>query len=139
MHWIAKYVGLPYRSGGRDETGIDCWGLVFLVYPREFGIAVPVLPGVSANSALGIHRTIVETVKQDWLPIEKPIDGCVVTMSQKTAEHHVGLWVDADGGKVVHSWKGQSVIADTLLRLRLKGIRNIKYYKHRLWTGLNQT
>jgi len=133
MHWIAKYIGLPYLSGGRDVQGVDCWGLIFLVYPQEFQIELPTLPGISAQAPLGIHRTLTEHAEQDWKELQYPVDGCVVAMSQKEAMHHVGLWANADGGKVVHSWKGDRVIADTTLKIRLKGFRKLKFYQHRLW------
>src|SRR5262249_15997138 len=39
--WIAGYVGLPFRSLGRDRDGLDCWGLVHLVYREVFRLEVP--------------------------------------------------------------------------------------------------
>lgn len=44
--WAAGYVGLPYRVGGRERDGLDCWGLVRLVWREEFGLAVPEHAGV---------------------------------------------------------------------------------------------
>jgi cell wall-associated NlpC family hydrolase len=39
--WAAEYIGLPFRAHGRDRTGLDCYGLLFLVLDEKFGISVP--------------------------------------------------------------------------------------------------
>jgi len=41
--WAAEYIGLPYKDGGRDRAGIDCWGLLRLVRMERVRNA-PVLP-----------------------------------------------------------------------------------------------
>lgn len=123
---------MPYLPGGRGPDGVDCWGLLLLVY-AEFGIALPALPGISAASVLNIHSQIEGEAKKDWIEIPTPIEGCAVAMSQQEAVHHVGIWTQADGGRIVHSWKHQNVVADSLKSIRLKGIRTIRYYQHRAW------
>jgi len=133
MHWASKYIGYPYLEGGRGEGGVDCWGLLFVAYLAEFGIALPEIPGVSAEAVLSFNSALAKEVERDWVEIEAPVDGCAVAMSQKVAIHHVGIWAEADGGKVVHSWKQQKVIADTLKSLKLKGMQTIKFYRHRKW------
>lgn len=35
--WAAEYVGIPYRTRGRDRSGCDCWGLLALVFRERFG------------------------------------------------------------------------------------------------------
>lgn len=41
-NWLDKYVGLPWRIGGRElRGGIDCWGLARLVLRDEAGIFLP--------------------------------------------------------------------------------------------------
>lgn len=37
---VRKYLGIPYRHGGRDLTGVDCLGLAYLFY-RDCGISIP--------------------------------------------------------------------------------------------------
>lgn len=36
----AELVGIPYKDGGRDREGLDCYGLV-LLFMRELGIELP--------------------------------------------------------------------------------------------------
>lgn len=41
MQW-AKWVGVPYKCGGRDlSEGLDCYGLVVEIYQKELGITLP--------------------------------------------------------------------------------------------------
>jgi len=123
-------VGIPYRLGGRDETGLDCWGLVRLYYLRERGIDLPLLPGIASQDILGISREIYKEKNGPWREVETPREGTVVGMSLRHIIHHVGLWTEADGGKVVHCWEGGSVIAEPIRLLRLKGVKTIQFLEY---------
>jgi cell wall-associated NlpC family hydrolase len=37
-------IGIPYQHNGRNEDGIDCWGLVYLFF-KEVGIELPLDDG----------------------------------------------------------------------------------------------
>lgn len=39
--WVNDYVGLPWKTLGRDRDGVDCWGLCCLVYAERRGIILP--------------------------------------------------------------------------------------------------
>jgi cell wall-associated NlpC family hydrolase len=39
--WVKQYVGLPFAEHGRDHHGVDCWGLLRLIYQEQFGVALP--------------------------------------------------------------------------------------------------
>lgn len=39
--WAAQYVGLPYKPLGRDRDGVDCWGLLALVWREQLGRELP--------------------------------------------------------------------------------------------------
>lgn len=127
-HWSTRYIGLPYSIGGRDRDGVDCWGLLCLVYQNEQGIRLPELPGVVQWDSLAISREILGQSKGSWSEVSAPMEGCAVAMSLREVLHHVGIWTDADGGKVIHAWKDHPVVADTIKSLRLKGIRTIKFF-----------
>jgi len=127
-HWARNYIGLPHCHGGRDRSGLDCWGLVTLVYEEVLGIMLPELPGITTQGVFAVSREIATQRTAGWTRIERPIECGIVGMSHNHALHHVGIWTDADGGKVIHCWKS-SVVADTLDALkRWKGIRTLEFY-----------
>jgi len=132
-HWAAKYIGIPYRLGGRDSGGLDCYGLVKLVYLEQRRISLPDLPGIAEKPIMEVCREILAQTQESWTEVAKPVDGCLVAMSQSDALHHAGVWADADGGKVVHAYEHVGyVIAETILFLRLKGFRTIKFLTYGL-------
>lgn len=130
MHWARQYIGLPFVLGGRTKEGLDCWGLVKVVYQEVKGIELPDFAGTVGAAALAAKMQGPDL--QAWQEIAEPTDGCMVAMSQKRhIIHHVGLWAAVDGGKVVHaSGNGISVVCDTLRVLRLKGYKVFKYYQY---------
>lgn len=130
-HWAAKYIGLPYVPGGREKDGVDCWGLLRLIYKEEMQLDLPLLPGVVDESLLAISRRFESA--SNWFEISAPEDGCAVAMSKHRFLHHVGIWAEADGGKVIHCW---SVVAtssaETIRSLRVKGFKVIKFFRYGL-------
>ena len=40
--WVSAYVGLPFKEGGRNRYGLDCYGLLRLVINERFGLMTPV-------------------------------------------------------------------------------------------------
>lgn len=135
LHWVHRYLALPYVPGGRSSAGVDCWGLLRLVYAVEFGIALPTLPGICAENVLALTTTLEEEKLRSWTEVPQPFDGCAVGMSQRTQLHHVGIYAAADGGKVIHCWSGNNCVhAETFRQLWLKGFLVIKFYRHKLWS-----
>jgi cell wall-associated NlpC family hydrolase len=40
VHWSRDFVGLPWRLAGRSRDGVDCWGLLWLIYRDVLGIEI---------------------------------------------------------------------------------------------------
>lgn len=38
---LSEYVGIPFKSRGRERTGADCWGIVWMVYREVLKIELP--------------------------------------------------------------------------------------------------
>jgi hypothetical protein len=73
--WVAPYIGLPWKTMGRDREGLDCWGLVRLVFLERWSIALPAHSTCGWNSqmrprdALLLARTIERSIGEDWKPV----------------------------------------------------------------------
>lgn len=39
--WITSYLGIPFQDHGRTREGVDCYGLVRLIYEERRGITLP--------------------------------------------------------------------------------------------------
>lgn len=39
--WVASYLNLPFKDQGRTREGVDCYGLVRLIYQEQLRIELP--------------------------------------------------------------------------------------------------
>lgn len=76
MRWASSYVGLPYVARGRDRGGVDCWGLVRLVYAEQLGLSLPMHGMVDPDDHREIARLIeLELATQEvWRPSDGACD-----------------------------------------------------------------
>lgn len=128
MHWSTQYIGLPYLAGGRDRVGLDCWGLIRLIYHEHLGVLLPELPGIVPPDLQPISRENLAICYKGWVEVGKPKEWVAVGMSRKETVHHVGVWTEADGGRVIHCWHELPVVADTPKTLKLRGLHIRKFY-----------
>lgn len=84
--FVNGYIGLHYEIGGRDKHGIDCYGLVCLIYKEVLGIDLP-------------DWVTDEFVDWDgeygqWADIKDPVDFCLVrsTLGVNMPDHF-GVYV----------------------------------------------
>ncbi len=112
---LKKYIGLPFKDGGRDFDGVDCWGLVRLVWKEEYGIIMPDM-GDAYSSAFArgeVGKTAIMLESGEWnedvshLP-RRLFD--VLVFSFGTLDLHVGLWV-ADG-EMLHVMRGMDTVIE---------------------------
>jgi probable lipoprotein NlpC len=100
--WWAKYLTLEYEASGRDLSGVDCWGLVYLIYSQELKVSLPRYDVISADDAMAAVNTMDDAIlKGPWRPIEhgfeQPFDvarirrPALVQGSLKRVQWHVGV------------------------------------------------
>lgn len=90
-----RYLDIPYKDGGRDWDGCDCWGLVRLILAEERGIVLPSFSDVTdLSSFLEVRRMFKE--------VDSPGDWDLVNLrSRGPFFAHVGLH---HGGLVIQSY-----------------------------------
>ena len=75
-----------------------------------------------------IHKVDAEK-KAHWEQIGKPEDGCAVLMSRNRYPVHIGMWLDIDGGKVLHCAQGMGVVFQNRQALKFDGWTGITYWR----------
>lgn len=143
--WCARFIGRPYRLGGRGPAAWDCWGLVLAVLRDHFGLPVPDYgadtPDDSADHAAmarlalagagdGWHRLLSRSdlrTALSWPPSGPEQPGDVVLMRRGLYPCHVGIVVAADW--MIHAQDGIGTAAE---RLRHGAERNniLSLYRH---------
>lgn len=96
--WVAAYVGIPYRALGRDEEGVDCWGLVRLIYAGRLGVGLPAYDGrgFSGRASVSDVAALVESAKRTcWheVPEADAAVPDVVLLRVRGQPIHVGVLV----------------------------------------------
>jgi cell wall-associated NlpC family hydrolase len=103
--WCARYVGLPFKSLGRDRSGVDCWGIVYLVYQEAFRREVPRYGEyVDAYDFLEVSALIRGEIATRWHEVSPEACGDVILLRVNGQPCHVGIVVAQ--GKFLHSIEG---------------------------------
>lgn len=118
---LKDYVGLPFKVMGRSVDGVDCYGLLWLVYRDMRGIELPPLTNqydcIKDDELLS---TIVKREMRDcWQEVgqELPFDAILLKMAGQPV--HVGVVVG--DGMMLH------------IKPDEKATSVIESYKHSAW------
>ena len=107
--WSRDYVGLPWRFAGRSRSGIDCWGLLWLIYRDVLGIEV--ISYAQETMDAPEREQIAALLNSDrqvspWLDVkpgtERPFD--MVVFRRAGIDSHVGIVVES--GRMLHITNG---------------------------------
>lgn len=127
-HWAIGLIGRPYVALARGPDAFDCWGLCVYVWREQFGLAVPDV-GCDPADARSVRRAFEAGVASGAAaPIAKPIEGCAVYLSRARLPDHVGIWIDADRGGVLHVIEGLGVVFTRGTALNANGFKVLGYY-----------
>ena len=118
-------IGIPFRDGGRDMTGLDCWGLVRIIYDR-IGIDLPDYR-IAAADELAVHEEMLEQEPR-WRRLERPEAGAVVLIAngETGRANHVGVYIG--DGRMIHAYAYSGV---AISHTRRWAAHIIGYYKPR--------
>lgn len=130
-HWAESYLGRPWASGAAGPDAYDCHGVVRAVYRDIFGVVLPVVD-VDALQPLAVRRAMRDYDYSAWMPLAAPeSEFDVVEMSHGNRPHHVGVWLEVDGGGVLTSVQGAGVIFQNMTSLRQHGWNIVACYRRR--------
>ena len=123
---IGWYIrSFQYGENATGEDGLlNCWGLLRHVQARHFGID---LPTVSLGDALA-HLYDERMTSGAWQIVPEPFHGAGVLM-RDGQEPHCGVWLDIEGGGVLHCVRGIGVRWQKPLALHMSGYSRLKFYR----------
>jgi cell wall-associated NlpC family hydrolase len=117
MPCLSDLIGLPYKTHGRDESGLDCFGLVWLIALRNgTPIEDPWYKGFSP-----------ELIKlADQMNVEKTEfkTGCIIEM-EKEGRLHLGYSIDNE--RMIHATRNEGVIVEEIGKYPVKAYWAFKY------------
>lgn len=109
MSTFDRFVGIPYLDKGRSIVGVDCWGLLRMVFRELRGIE---LPSYSERYVTGADRRamarLIAGELDDWHEVpagqEQSFDG--VLMREGKYPRHIG--VVTQPGMLLHVEQGET-------------------------------
>lgn len=129
MHWVTRYLNKKWEPCGRGPDTFDCWGLIYDFYKRFLGVPLP-LYQVLPSDLRNVSETFSESSGSDmWQRVSNPEAFDVVGLGRKSIIHHVGLYLENDGGMILHVGDGIPAKAETLNEIR-KQYKRIEFYRH---------
>lgn len=126
--WYNKYIDIPYKDGGRDASGLDCWGLVRLVYKDQFDTELPSF--TAEYSTAKDHERLSEIFareKENWETLSTPEVGSVILFRMLGTETHVGVYIGEN--KFLHIREGVNSVVESV-DSRLWKQRLVGYFKY---------
>ncbi len=109
MHWSNPYVGLPWSFAGRSRVGVDCWGLLWLVYGEVLNVVVASYAAETTDAperaeiaALLSHDRAIAP----WSPIELGRERAfdMAVFRRAGLDSHIGIVLEP--GRMMHILDG---------------------------------
>jgi lipoprotein Spr len=117
---MIEYTKIPFKANGRDFSGADCWGLVWLIYRYELGIDLPTYTHYDANTLREVAKAMMtHSIADDWIEVDEPKKFDVVVMrarvramdgKRRSLPIHVGVAVDKY--RFIHCEQGVNTVVE---------------------------
>ncbi len=129
---IGRYrIAEPQQEPNEVPRQMDCQDLVRHVSKLAFDREIFMVKTPSARVADLVRFIKEHPERYMWRIQEHPEHGGLVEMSHGLHPHHVGIWLDIDGGGILHCHVG-GVGFDTVLALKAAGWRRFIFHG---WNG----
>lgn len=129
--WAGYYIGLPFEEHGRTISGLDCWGLVRLVFGEQYNICLPSY--AQAYDSTNNEKELGPLIRKEsskWRRIKKGQEqlGDVIVMRIRGEPMHVGLVLGDH--TMLHVQRNINSCIEKYKKRRWKG-RIIGFFRHR--------
>lgn len=121
--YIRNLIGSPWIAGARGPKAYDCWGLFLEVQRAQFNRELPEIPIDALNIKEVLNAFSHHPERQRWRKVKQPMEGDAILMRQSRYPVHIGVWLEIDGGGVLHAVQHAGVVYQTLAALEAHGWR----------------
>jgi cell wall-associated NlpC family hydrolase len=127
---MIDYINIPFKPMGRDENGVDCYGLVRLFLSDECGI---ILPRLDESVDVFNNSEIHNKLEQDKPLIESdiitnPQKGDIVIIRVGGVSAHVGVMIS--NKMLMHTNSTTGVVVESIdsprIKNRIEEFRRVK-------------
>ncbi len=103
-----KYLGVPYLHLGRSLQGLDCYGLIIMVY-KEIGYNLIDLDNYDKNWTRKGEDLFVDNYQKQWVRVITPhLYDVILFTGAKGLTNHAGIYLRPD--RFLHCVKAGVVI-----------------------------
>ena len=85
---LTRLIGIPWKVGGRDYTGVDCGGLVILASLKLYNIYIPDMWVYTKDNNFEVARNALNDLQLFADPIDHVEEGAIVVLTIKDAVHY---------------------------------------------------
>lgn len=107
MGSLGKYIGLTYKNLGRDIKGVDCYGLIYLIFQNERNIELPDFTELKYEKEWYKSKNhILDNVDEKWDSVSLPYkkyDILLMRLGTKSIVNHCGMFLEGD--KFIHIYE----------------------------------
>ena len=108
--WWNDYIGIPYAEKGRNKSGLDCWGLVRLVYKEQYNIEIPSFAEDYESYNEKHIQELILIGKENWTKVSEPSIGDAILLRINGLFMHVGVVVSDN--QFIHVREGQDTVIE---------------------------
>jgi len=105
---FSKFLGIPYKRGGRDMSGLDCYGLMKVLSDEQENS----IPDYATPDDQSLIYQLVNSEKELFEKLDKPESGCYVVFSLRPYHFHFGMVIGEN--KFIHILEKKSVVIERL-------------------------
>jgi cell wall-associated NlpC family hydrolase len=132
-HWTDPYKGKPWVAYTTGPHSFDCWGLACAVLADDGHIVDRHLE-VDVEDVSGFDSAVLAEISSgSWRRVDvsqdHPRERDVVLMARADLYNHVGIYTEANGGRILHCRKGPGVCLEPLQKLQRLGLQKFEYWR----------
>ncbi|QDH84447.1 hypothetical protein Axy19_059 [Achromobacter phage vB_AxyS_19-32_Axy19] len=120
------YMGLPWKIDGRGPDAFNCWYLLCHIQRTYFGKEFPQVDVTDGEECTRVHAEYLKSGAWEVVTVPQHGDGVVLKGGR---DPHVGVYLDFDGGGVLHCQENDGVIFTPRPALRSMGYGRATYYR----------